>query len=86
MELDYIFSIELHKKLKEKIRGRIFCKVENDALHIRIDMDDLWFETEYDNLAKRVCFGLTSDYIAYEVCQKYEKFLINRTKKYYFKG
>lgn len=86
MELDYIFSVELHKKLKEKIRGRVFCKVENDVLHIRIDMDDLWFETEYDDLAKRVCFGLTTDYIAYEVCQKYEKFLINRTKKYYFKG
>ena len=80
MELDVIFSRELHKKLKEKIKGKVFCRVFDDELYIRIDMDDLYFETSYDNFATRVCYGL------YEVIQKYEKFLMNRVRKYYFKG
>ena len=80
MELDVIFSRELHKKLKEKIKGKVFCKVFDDELYIRIDMDDLYFETSYDNFVTRVCYGL------YEVIEKYERFLINRVRKYYFKG
>ena len=54
MELDIIFSRELHKKLKERIKGKVFCKVFDDELYIRIDMDDLYFETSYDNFATRV--------------------------------
>lgn len=86
MELDVIFSRELHKKLKERIKGKVFCKVFDDELYIRIDMDDLYFETSYDNFATRVCYGLSTDYVLYEVIEKYERFLINRVRKYYFKG
>ena len=43
-------------------------------------------ETSYDNFATRVCYGLSTDYILYEVTKKYEKFLMNRVRKYYFKG
>ena len=68
MELDVIFSRELHKKLKERIKGKVFCKVFDD------------------NFATRVCYGLSTDYILYEVIEKYERFLINRVRKYYFKG
>ena len=86
MKLEVIFSRELHKKLNEKIKGKVFCKVFDDELYIRIDMDDLYFETSYDNFATRVCYGLSTDYILYEVIQKYEKFLMNLVRKCYFKG
>ena len=32
MELDVIFSRELHKKLKERIKGKVFCRVFRDAI------------------------------------------------------
>ena len=86
MELDVIFSRELHKKLKERIKGKVFCKVIEDTLYVSIYMDDLYFETSFDNFATRVCYGLSTDYVLYEVIQKYEKFLMNRVRKYYFKG
>ena len=79
------FCSILHQKLKGRIKGKIFCKVVNDELKVRIDMDDLWFETIYDDFAKSVIFGLTSDYVAYEVEKKYRKFLMNRMERYYFK-
>ena len=86
MELDVIFSSELHKKLKERIKGKIFCKVIEDTLYVRIYMDDLYFETSFDNFTLRVFYGLSTDYVLHEVIQKYERFLINRVRKHYFKG
>ena len=83
--MEYDFCVILHKKLKDKIKGKIFCKVIDDELKIRIDMDDLWFEISYGDFARRVIYGLTSDYIVYEVEKKYRKFLLNRMERYYFK-
>ena len=86
MELDVIFSRELHKKLKERIKGKIFCEVIEDTLYVRIYMDNLYFETSFDNFTLRVFYGLSTDYVLNEVIEKYEKFLMNRVRKYYFKG
>ena len=83
--MEYDFCVILHKKLKDKIKGKIFCKVIDDELKIRIDMDDLWFETSYEDFARRIIYGLTTDYIVYEVEKKYRKFLLNRMERYYFK-
>lgn len=86
MPMEYEFSLELHKKLKEKIKGKIFSKVENDTLSIRIDMDDLWFKMRYTDFSERVLMGsLSTDMDVNEVCDKYRKFLINRMEEYYFK-
>lgn len=83
--MEYEFCLVLHKKLKEKIKGKIFTKVFDDKLIIRIDMDDQWFETSYEDFTRRVIFGLSTDYVVYEVVNKYRKFLINRMERYYFK-
>ena len=86
MELSVVFRQKLHKKLKERIKGKIFLEVIEDTLYVRIYMDDLYFETSFDNFTLRVFYGLSTDYILYEVIEKYERFLINRVRKYYFKG
>ena len=86
LNINYEFSLELHKKLKEKIKGKIFSKVENDALSIRIDIDDLWFKMRYTDFSERVMLGsLSTDMVVNEVCDKYRKFLINYMEEYYFK-
>ena len=86
MELSVVFRQKLHKKLKERIKGKIFCKVIEDTLYVRIYMDDLYFETSFGNFTLRVFYGLSTDYVLYEVIRKYEKFLMNRVRKHYFKG
>ena len=86
MELSVVFRQKLHEKLKERIKGKIFCKVIEDTLYVRIYMDDLYFETSFDNFTLRVFYGLSTDYVLCEVLRKYEKFLMNRVRKHYFKG
>ena len=86
MELSVVFRQKLHKKLKERIKGKIFCKVIEDTLYVRIYMDNLYFETSFDNFTLRVFYGLSTDYVLNEVIQKYEKFLMSLVKDHYFKG
>ena len=86
MELSVVFRQKLHKKLKERIKGKVFCEVIEDTLYVRIYMDHLYFETSLDNFTLRVFYGLSTDYVLYEVIQKYEKFLMNRVRNHYFKG
>lgn len=84
--MEYDFCIILHEKLKDKIRGRVFTKVIDDVLLVRIDMDDLWFELTYQDFVNSVMLGyLTSDKVVDEVCKKYRKFLWNKMENYYFK-
>lgn len=59
-DYEYLFSMNLQAKLKEKIQGAIYVKVnEND-------------------FANRMLNGLTTDYAAYEVVQKYKKFVMTQ--------
>lgn len=83
--MEYEFCIRLHEKLKAKLRGRVFCKVINDILNIVVENGDTKFEMAVDDFARKVCFGMTSDSVTYEVLKKYRKFLINRMERYYFR-
>ena len=86
MELSVVFRQKLHKKLKERIKGKIFCEVIEDTLYVRIYMDNLYFETSFDNFTLRVFYGLSTDYVLNEVLRKYEKFLMDLVREHYFKG
>ena len=86
MELSVVFRQELHKKLKGRIKGKIFCEVIEDTLYVRIYMDNLYFKTSFDNFSLRVFYGLSIDYVLYEVIEKYEKFLMDLVRDHYFKG
>lgn len=37
MEYEFLFTKSLHEKLKERIKGHIFCKVIDDTLVVNID-------------------------------------------------
>lgn len=67
-DYEYLFSTNLHAKLKERIQGGIFVKVnENDSLVIKITRRD---ENNFD-----MSF---TDYAAYEVTKKYQKFVMKQ--------
>lgn len=79
-EYEYLFATTLHEKLKEKIIGRIFCKVNTmDQLYVTITTyGDVKYETSVEDFSKKVLNGWTTDYAAYEITEQYRKSINKR--------
>lgn len=78
-DYEYLFAMSLHNKFREKLVGKNFVGVRDDRLNIKIESNGgLIFEISYPNFAERMLNGLSTEYIVYEVCEKYKKFIINR--------
>lgn len=79
-DYEYLFSMNLQAKLKEKIQGAIYIKVnENDSLVIKVTRrDGNNFDMSFTDFANKMLNGLTTDYAAYEVVQKYKKFVMTQ--------
>ena len=82
-DYEYLFSMNLQAKLKEKIQGAIYVKVnKNDSLVIKITRrDENNFDMSFTDFANRMLNGLTTDYAdyaAYEVTKKYREFVMKQ--------
>lgn len=71
-DYEYLFSMNLQAKLKEKIQGAIFVKVnENDSLVIKITRrDENNFDMSFTDFSNKFLNGFSTDYAAYEVQKK----------------
>lgn len=77
----YLFSTALHEKLKEKIYAGVFVKsTDDDKLEVVIarKSEGLTFKTIVDNLSDKLLHGYSTEYAAYEIIEKYRKFITNR--------
>ena len=79
MEYELLFSTTLHQKLKEKVIGTVYVKVNSmDRLYIYIRGNgDMEFKTYIDNFSDRIRNGWTTDYAVYEVLREYKNFIRN---------
>ena len=79
-DYEYLFSTNLHAKLKEKIRGGIFVKVnEKDSLIVKIERKDgNDFDISFTDFSNRLIYGFLTDYAAYEVQKKYRDFVMKQ--------
>lgn len=79
-DYEYLFSMNLQAKLKEKIQGAIYVKVnENDSLVIKVTRrDGNNFDMSFIDFANRMLNGLTTVYAAYEVTKKYREFVMKQ--------
>ena len=79
-DYEYLFSTNLHTKLKEKIRGGIFVKVnEKDSLIVKIERrDGNNFDISFTDFSNRLIYGFSTDYAAYEVYKKYRDFVMKQ--------
>ena len=77
-DYEYLISIALRDKLKESIKGRVFCKVEYDYLYISIQTRELdRFEYKvYDFADKLITGRLIVDEIAATVVANYKKYIL----------
>lgn len=75
MEYEYLFTKTLHEGLKERIKGRIFCKVINDILVIDIDTKEgINYGSTIGNFAEKLQRGeLTQEKLVDEVVKEYKK-------------
>ena len=78
-DYEYLFSTELHKKLKEKIVGGVWVKCYNDELHVKITSfyGKVEFEYTIDDFGNKILNSLSSDTIVYQVCREYKQFILN---------
>lgn len=78
LDYEYLVSIALRDKLKEKIKGRVFCAVKYDKLYISIKTRELdGFEYYIHDFAKRLVSGrLVVDEIAETVVANYKKYIM----------
>lgn len=76
VEYEYLFCTNLHSKLREKIRGGIFIKVnEKDSLIVKIERKDgNNFDISFTDFSNRLIYGFSTDYAAYEVQKKISRF------------
>ena len=66
-DYEYLFSTNLHAKLKERIQGGIFVKVNENN-----------FDMSFTDFSNRMLNGFSTDYAAYEVTKKYQKFVMKQ--------
>ena len=81
-DYEYLISKEVYKKLKSKVKGKVWVKVYNDGLHIKItNIDSFKFETAVNDFADKILHGLSAELIAHLALKDYKEDVIKR----YFK-
>ena len=82
-DYEYLFSTELHKRLKEKVKGKVWVKIYNDELHVNIipDENGELYEFVMTDMSSRILNGLSTSYIVYDILKDYR----NYVNKQYFK-
>ena len=80
LDYEYLFSTNLHAKLKERIQGGIYVKVNrDDILVVKIKRhDENNFEYSFPNFSSKILNGFTTDYAAYEVESEYRRFVLKQ--------
>lgn len=75
-DIRWLFSTVVHAKLKQRIKGKIFCRVYGDTLKITIEsIGGVSYTMEIDDFAEKVINGYTADYAAHEVVNGFKKHL-----------
>ena len=82
-DYEYLFSTGLHKRLKEKVKGKVWVKIYHDELHVSIipDENGELYEFVMTDMSSRILNGLSTSYIVYDILKDYR----NYVNKQYFK-
>lgn len=82
-DYEYLFSTELHKRLKEKVKGKVWVKIYHDELHVNIipDGNGELYEFVMTDMSSRILNGLSTSYIVYDILKDYRNYVNNQ----YFK-
>ena len=76
-DYEWEFCLALHKKLKEKVKGKIFTTVKEDKLIVEVTMGKVEFQMGFDNFAQRLSEGYTTDLVVVDVTKAYRAYINN---------
>lgn len=74
-DYEWEFCLALHKKLKEKIKGKIHTTVKEDKLIVSVTMGKVEFQMEFDNFAYKLSQGYTTDDVVRSVISAYRNYI-----------
>lgn len=76
-DYEYLFSKQLHEKLKEKIKGKVWVKVYNNDLHVKITTSECESKYEYveEDLSTQILDGFGTDYFMCRILKGYRTFI-----------
>lgn len=79
-DYEYLFSMNLQARLKERIQGAVFVKVDmDDNLIVKITRRDKNnFEMSISIFSDRMLNGFTTEYAAYHVRKEYRDFVMEQ--------
>ena len=83
-DYEYLFCTSLTRELREHIKGKIFCKIVGDSLHISIKTDEIgeWSCTYTTNFSENLVYGrITIDGVTNIVVREYKRFIMSRFLK-----
>ena len=80
LDYEYIFATELHKKLKPRIKGKIYvCITKYNELSVKINNLNLEYEYLSENkFSDMVLNGYSTDDAMWEVMQDYQQFVYEK--------
>lgn len=76
-DYEWEFCLNLHKKMKEQVKGRVHTTVKDDVLLVTIQMGKVEFVSEFNDFANRVVEGLTTDMVVIDTMNGYKKYINN---------
>lgn len=76
-QYEWEFCLDLHKKLKGRVKGRVHTTVKDDVLIITFQMGKKEFKAEFDQLSDRLAVEGAMDAIIDEVTTAYRKHIEN---------
>lgn len=86
MYFEEIFINSLWSRLKDRVQGSVFCKIENDTLIVRIKHNGLCYEDTVRNIAWKIADGeLNSKDHAEWIVRDYTQQIIKITLKEYIR-
>ena len=76
-DYEYLFSKELHRRLKEKVKGKVWVKIYQNELHVTIKIFECELKYEFveEDLSNKILNGLSSDYAVYTIMKDYHNFV-----------
>lgn len=74
-DYEWEFCLALHKKLKEKVKGKIFTTVKEDKLIVDVTMGKVQFQMGFDNFAYKLSQGYTTDDVVLDFTQAYRSYI-----------
>ena len=80
LDYEYIFATDLHKKLKPRIKGKIYvCITKYNELSVKINNLNLEYEYLSENkFSDMVLNGYSTDDAMQEIMQDYQQFVYEK--------